>query len=101
MELRKENARLTRDLGRSMARAGWHVATGGGPGAMEAANLGAWLAPHPDAALDAALELLAVEERRQGRRSAYGWSDGYTPVLSTGVKRDSKRATRPGTILLP
>ena len=49
------------ELGRVMAREGWHVATGGGPGAMEAANLGAWLAPHPDEILDEALELLAVE----------------------------------------
>ncbi len=35
------------------------VTTGGGPGAMEAAHLGAWLAPHHDGALEKALRRLA------------------------------------------
>ena len=46
-------------LGHALAGAGLFVATGGGPGAMEAANLGAYLSGHPLSDLEEALAMLA------------------------------------------
>jgi predicted Rossmann-fold nucleotide-binding protein len=57
--------RRVAELARLLARAGFMVASGGGPGTMEAANLGAFLAGHEDGALDDALTTLV-------RAPAYG-----------------------------
>lgn len=52
----KEVARLSRTL----RRQGYLLGSGGGPGLMEATNLGSYLAPYPDEALDRALAELAL-----------------------------------------
>lgn len=96
------------------------VATGGGPGAMEAANLGAWLTD--EAQLDPALTLLAqaptfhpdvgawaraafaVRERWPEGRASLGvptWYYGHEPpnVFATAIAKYFANATREAVLL--
>ena len=59
LERDAETYRTVAVVARELTRSGHLVVTGGGPGAMEAGNLGAWLSPHPDDALDRAIETLS------------------------------------------
>lgn len=45
-------------IARRLTREGYFIATGGGPGAMEAGNLGAWMAERDELSLEACVELL-------------------------------------------
>jgi predicted Rossmann-fold nucleotide-binding protein len=74
--------RAAAELGRLAARAGYLVASGGGPGIMEAANLGAFLAPRDDAALDDAIAQLA-----QAPSYEPDLRDAYVSAASAGRER--------------
>jgi predicted Rossmann-fold nucleotide-binding protein len=52
--------RTAAQIGWLLTRAGRLVVTGGGPGVMEAANLGAFLSDHPAEVIDVAIEELRV-----------------------------------------
>ena len=65
--------------GRLLARSGRMVATGGGPGAMEAANMGAYLSDVPEADFLAALE--EVAEVPGFRPSVSAWARTAAAVV--------------------
>jgi predicted Rossmann-fold nucleotide-binding protein len=108
-------------LGRTLARAGLTVATGGGPGAMEAANFGSALSSYDDEALEAALLALAavpsfrpsiarwastgLAVRRQypgdGGISIPTWFYGHEPpnVFASGIAKYFSNALREDVLL--
>lgn len=113
----RDAARLGRALGQR-----WTVATGGGPGAMEAANLGAYLGAESSTALDDALTILtrvpayrpsvsawaeaafAVCERWPTGRDSLGiptWHYGHEPpnVFATAIAKYFRNATREAILL--
>ncbi|QNE13693.1 LOG family protein [Pseudarthrobacter sp. NBSH8] len=110
------------ELGRLLAQSGRRVATGGGPGAMEAANLGAYLSHVPLAEFTAALaglgsvpgfrpsvsawarEAAAVVERYPGGTPSLGiptWFYGHEPpnYFATHIAKYFANAIREAILL--
>ena len=63
--------RLAAETAKALSEAGFLVATGGGLGIMEAGNLGAYFAGHPQEELDAAIDELRRWPNYAGHEAQY------------------------------
>lgn len=70
---------LVATIAHRLARAGYFLVSGGGPGAMEATNLGAWLAAEDEGALVEAVARLAPAPTYRDA----GWFDSALEVRAT------------------
>lgn len=79
--------RAVAELARELARLGFFLVSGGGPGAMEATHLGVWFAGRSEAELSAALEVLARAPDYRDRE----WLSRAFEVRATWPLRDADR----------
>jgi predicted Rossmann-fold nucleotide-binding protein len=75
-------------IAKELAESGFLMTSGGGPGAMEATHLGAWMAHRTEAEVDAALSLLAAcphfSSRQDWLATALEVKKAYPRVVDSG-----------------
>lgn len=74
-------------MSRTLTRKGYFMASGGGPGAMEATHLGAWFAPYEEQELDEAIGMLAEAPTYRDLR----WLAQAVRVLGRWGVRDERQ----------
>ena len=91
------------ELGYRLTRAGYFVATGGGPGAMEAANLGAWMAGRTLAELNEAIEMLAPATKyaAAGTKTTHAYLSAGEAVRQRFASRSKKEALKRRSLAIP
>ena len=87
-------------MSRHLARQGKLMASGGGPGAMEATHLGSWMAPYSDEDLQVALAILAAAPSFE---PVFEWlvAAFRRQITVSGVRRIANLAWHPDMALRP
>ncbi|MCB9677389.1 MAG: LOG family protein [Alphaproteobacteria bacterium] len=100
MERRDPGYAVVVRLAKKLAQRGYLMVSGGGPGAMEATHLGAWLAGRPDSAVD---EVLAgpFAERPEGARAGAEYADPDWLVRAWRVREAWPRVTDTISVGIP